>query len=297
MGPSRDGVADDATVGRIRSLAVPPAWKDVWICPDPHGHIHATVRTPRPQAVPLPLAMARGGDENKYDRLLEFGGARCPPSASASSGTWRGAACRARGAGHVLRLLEKTLIPRGQRGYARANRSFGLTTLDNRHVRVRGHRIHFRFRGKSGKVHEFGIEDAGLSRIVKRCRDIPGQGLFQYRDGRGRRRGVGSGDVNAYLAEVSGRDFTAKDFRTWAGSVRAWWALAARPAPQSNAQGRRAVNEAIGEVARRLGNTPTICRKSYVHPAVVESYSRAGYAVAGAGWPPPHVSNRPRPRC
>ena len=276
-GPSGRPIHDAATLGRIRALAVPPAWTKVWICPDPHGHIQATGRDAkgRKQYRYHPRWRA-ARDETKYDRLLEFGRALPAIRQRVERDLARRGLPREKVLATVLRLLEKTLIRVGNEEYARANRSFGLTTLDNRHVRVRGHRIHFRFRGKSGKVHEFGIEDAGLSRIVRRCRDIPGQDLFQYRDGRGRRRSVGSGDVNAYLAEVSGRDFTAKDFRTWAGSVRAWWALAARPAPQSNAQGRRAVNEAIGEVARRLGNTPTICRKSYVHPAVVESYLEGG---------------------
>jgi DNA topoisomerase I len=277
IGPSGLPVSDAATLGRIRSLAVPPAWRDVWICPDGHGHIQATGRDAKGRKQYRYHARWRAvRDETKYDRLLEFGRALPGIRSRVQRDLERRGLPREKVLATVLRLLEKTLIRVGNEEYARANRSFGLTTLDNRHVRVRGPRIHFRFRGKSGKVHEFGIEDAGLSRIVKRCQDLPGQDLFQYRDARGRRRGVGSGDVNAYLAEVSGRDFTAKDFRTWAGSVRAWWALAARPAPQSKAQGRRAVNEAISEVARRLGNTPAVCRKAYVHPAVVESYLEGG---------------------
>ena len=272
--PSGRPLSETATLQRIRALAVPPAWTDVWICPDPRGHIQATGRDKRGRKQYRYHARWREvRDETKYDRLLEFGRALPRIRERVERDLARRGLPREKVLAAVLRLLEKTLIRVGNDEYVRANRSFGLTTLNSRHVRVRGPRIHFRFRGKSGKVHEFGIADAGLSRIVKRCQDLPGQELFQYQeDGHGRRRGVGSGDVNAYLADVSGRDFTAKDFRTWAGSVRAWWALAAQPAPQSRAHGRRAVNDAIGEVARRLGNTPTTCRKAYVHPAVVESY-------------------------
>jgi DNA topoisomerase-1 len=266
-------LADPAALARIRSLAVPPAWKDVWISPDPRGHIQATGRDAkgRKQYRYHPRWSATRG-ETKYERLLEFGRALPRIRTRVQRDLGRRGLPREKVLATVVRLLEKTLIRVGNEEYARANRSFGLTTLDNRHVKVRGPRIHFRFRGKSGKVHEFGIEDAELSRIVKRCQDLPGQDLFQYEDEAGRRRAIGSGDVNAYLAEASGRDFTAKDFRTWAGSVRAWWALATQPGATSARQGRRTVNEAIQEVARRLGNTPATCRQAYVHPAVVESY-------------------------
>jgi len=273
VGPSGRPLSDERTLARIRSLAVPPAWKDVWICPDPAGHVQATGRDAkgRKQYRYHPR-WHETRDGTKYERLLEFGRALPRIRRRVRQDLGRRGLPREKVLATVVRLLEKTLIRVGNEEYARANRSFGLTTLDNRHVKVRGPRIHFRFRGKSGKVHEFGIEDAELSRIVKRCQDLPGQDLFQYEDPGGRRRAVGSGDVNAYLAEASGRDFTAKDFRTWAGSVRAWWALATRPRAKSARQGRRTVNEAIEEVARRLGNTPTTCRKAYVHPAVVESY-------------------------
>jgi DNA topoisomerase-1 len=245
----------------------------VWICPEPRGHIQATGRDARGRKqYRYHRRWREVRDETKYDRLLEFGRTLPRIRQCVERDLGRRGLPREKVLAAVLRLLEKTLIRVGNEEYARANRSFGLTTLNNRHVHVRGPRIQFRFRGKSGKVHEFGIEDAELSRIVKRCQDLPGQELFQYQDTRGRRRAVRSEDVNAYLAELSGRDLTAKDFRTWAGSVRAWWALAAQPAPQSRAHGRRVVNDAIGEVARRLGNTPATCRKAYVHPAVVQSY-------------------------
>ena len=264
---------DARVLSRIRALAIPPAWKDVWICPDPRGHIQATGRDARGRKQYRYHPRWREvRDETKYSRLLEFGCALPAIRARVDRDLARRGLPREKVLATVLRLLEKTLIRVGNEEYARANRSFGLTTLTDRHVKVRGGRIHFRFRGKSGKVHEFGIEDRGLSAIVKRIQDLPGQELFQYVDARGRRRSVGSGDVNAYLREVSGHDFTAKDFRTWAGTVRASFALAALPPPASQRQGKRLVKDAIGEVARRLGNTPAICRKSYVHPAVVESY-------------------------
>jgi len=272
--PSGGPLTDARAIARIRSLAVPPAWTDVWICPDPRGHIQATGRDAKGRKqYRYHRRWRETRDETKYDRLLEFGRALPRIRGRVQRDLGRPGLPREKLLATVVRLLEKTLIRVGNEEYARANRSFGLTTLTNRHVKVRGPRIHFQFRGKSGKVHEFGIEDAEMSRIVKRCQDLPGQDLFQYEDARGRRHAVGSGDVNAYLAKASGGDFTAKDFRTWAGSVRAWWALADAAAPASSARGRRlAVKHAIDEVARRLGNTPTICRKAYVHPAVVESY-------------------------
>ena len=280
--PSGRPLNDGRALARIRSLAVPPAWTDVWICPDPRGHIQATGRDAKGRKQYRYHARWRvARDETKYDRLLDFGRALPRIRQRVRRDLGRRGLPREKVLATVLRLLEKTLIRVGNEEYARANRSFGLTTLNNRHVKVRGPRIHFRFRGKSGMVHEFGIEDAELSRIVKRCQDLPGQELFQYEDGHGRRRGVGSGDVNAYLAEAAGRDFTAKDFRTWAGSVRAWWALAAQPPPGTARQGRRAVNEAIEDVARRLGNTPAICRKAYVHPAVAETYLDGGLRSRG----------------
>jgi DNA topoisomerase-1 len=266
-------LGDARALARIRSLAIPPAWTDVWICPDPRGHIQATGRDAKGRKQYRYHPRWRSvRDETKYSRLLEFGCALPEIRARVERDLARRGLPREKVLATVLRLLEKTLIRVGNEEYARANRSFGLTTLTGRHVKVRGRRIHFRFRGKSGKVHQFGIEDRELSRVVKRIQELPGQELFQYVDAQGRRRSVGSGDVNAYLREASGRDFTAKDFRTWAGTVRASFALAALPAPTSQRHGQRSVKDAIGEVARRLGNTPAICRKSYVHPAVVDSY-------------------------
>jgi DNA topoisomerase-1 len=271
--PSGRPLTDARARARVRSLAVPPAWTDVWICPDARGHIQATGRDAKGRKQYRYHPRWREvRDETKYGRLREFGAALPRIRGQVERDLAGRGLSREKVLATVLRLLEKTLIRVGNEEYARANRSFGLTTLTDGHVKVRGPRIHFRFRGKSGKVHEFGIEDRELSRIVKRCQELPGQELFQYVDAGGRRRAVGSGDVNAYLREAAGSDFTAKDFRTWAGSVRALHALAALPPPQSQRHGRQAVKDVICEVSRRLGNTPAICRKSYVHPAVVDSY-------------------------
>src|SRR2546426_960799 len=179
-----------------------------------------------------------------------------------------------------IRLLEITLIRVGNEEYARDNASFGLTMLRRRHVAVSGEKVRFRFRGKSGKEHAFGIRDRRLSRIVKRCQELPGQELFRYVDDRGRKRGVGSADVNAYLRAVSGRDFTAKDFRTWAGTVRAAYALSALEPFSSIRQAKRNLARAVESVAARLGNTPAICRRCYIHPVVVDAY--LGRKLAGA---------------
>jgi DNA topoisomerase-1 len=172
----------------------------------------------------------------------------------------------------VVRLLEATLIRVGNEEYARANGSFGLTTLRGRHAAVSGATVRFRFRGKSGKVHEIGVQDRALSRIVRRCQELPGQELFQYLDARGRRRAVTSSDVNAYLRHVTGQQFTAKDFRTWAGTVLAAWALRGSAAARTKAEAKRNIVRAIETVAGRLGNTVAICRKSYVHPVVIGAY-------------------------
>jgi DNA topoisomerase-1 len=172
----------------------------------------------------------------------------------------------------VIKLLETTLIRVGNEEYARDNGSFGLTTFRDRHASVRGSRVQFRFRGKSGKLHEIGVQDRRLSRIVKSCQELPGQELFQYVDGRGRRRAVTSSDVNDYLREVTGQAFTAKDFRTWAGTVLAAWALRELQAVRTKAEAKKNVVRAVERVAGRLGNTVAICRKCYVHPVVFDAY-------------------------
>ena len=266
---------------RIRRLVVPPAWRDVWIGPDPHGHIQAIGRDARGRRQYRYHPRWRQlRDEAKFSRMVAFGRALPAIRArvdAALSGPGLG---REKVLALVVRLLEITLIRVGNEEYARENASFGLTTLRRRHVAVSGEQLRFRFRGKSGKEHALGIRDRRLSRIVKRCQELPGQELFRYVDDRGRKRGVGSADVNAYLRAVSGRDFTAKDFRTWAGTVRAAYALSALEPFSSIRQAKRNLARAVESVAARLGNTPAICRRCYIHPVVVDAY--LGRKLAGA---------------
>src|SRR5206468_7687674 len=219
-------------------------------------------------------------DEAKFSRMVAFGRALPAIRARVDAALSRPGLSREKVLALVVRLLEITLIRVGNEEYARDNASFGLTTLRRRHVAVSGEKLRFRFRGKSGKEHAFGIRDRRLSRIVKRCQELPGQELFRYVDDRGRKRGVGSADVNAYLRAVSGRDFTAKDFRTWAGTVRAAYALNAFEPFSSLRQAKRNLKRAVESVATRLGNTPAICRRCYIHPVVVDAY--LGGALPGA---------------
>ncbi len=266
-------VRDAARMRRIRKLAIPPAWRDVWICASPRGHVQATGRDARGRKQYRYHARWRAvRDGAKYDHVVDF--ARRLPSLRACTARDMRAPglSRRKVVAAVVRLLEATLIRVGNEEYARQNRSFGLTTLRARHASVAGSRLEFRFRGKSARNHVVRVSDPRLGRIVKRCQELPGQALFQYLDERGLRRSVGSSDVNAYLREATQSDFTAKDFRTWAGTVLAARALAEMPPARSRRQGARSVARAIESVATRLGNTPAICRRCYVHPAVIEAY-------------------------
>ncbi len=268
-------VRDETTLARIRRLAVPPAWTDVWICPSPDGHIQATGRDARGRKQYRYHTRWRSvRDETKYDRMIAFAkllpGIRRRVDADLS----RPGLPREKVLATIVKLLEATLIRVGNDEYARQNRSYGLTTLKDRHVGFTsgGRKAVFRFRGKSGKQHEIELDDPRLARIVKRCRDIPGQELFQYLDDEGENRTIGSGDVNEYLREIAGDELTAKDFRTWAGTVLAATALAALEAWKTQRQAKRNIVAAIASVAERLGNTPAVCKRCYVHPAVLESY-------------------------
>jgi DNA topoisomerase I len=273
LDPSGATVRDPETLARIRSLAVPPAWTDVWICPSPHGHIQATGRDARGRKQYRYHPRWREvRDATKYDRMVAFG-LTLPVIRERTERDLQGPGLpRQKVLAAVVMLLEATLIRVGNDEYARQNRSFGLTTMRDRHVDVEGASIEFRFRGKGGREHRVGLRDARLARIVKRCQDLPGQELFQYLDEDGQVQDVDSDDVNRYLREISGQDFTAKDFRTWAGTVAAAWALEELEAFDSQAQAKRNVVRAIERVAAQLGNTPAVCRKSYVHPAVLDAY-------------------------
>ncbi|MGK2851646.1 MAG: DNA topoisomerase IB [Candidatus Limnocylindrales bacterium] len=267
--PVRDGEVLD----RIRALAIPPAWTDVWICPWPNGHIQATGRDAkgRKQYRYHPDWQRRRGVD-KFERMLAFADALPAIRKRCEADLSRPGSPREKVLAAVVRLLELTLIRVGNDEYVRLNRSFGLTTLRDRHATVDGSAITFRFRGKSGQHHEVGLRDRRLARIVRRCQELPGQELFQYTDEAGEVRDISSDDVNDYLREASGGPFTAKDFRTWAGTVLAYRALRALQ-PADTAHGaKQVVVEAIRETADRLGNTPAVARGSYVHPAVLEAY-------------------------
>ena len=257
----------------IRRLAIPPAWTDVWICSSRNGHLQATGRDARgrKQYRYHPRWRAQR-DEAKYDRMLAFGKALPRIRRRVASDLHRPGLPRERVLAAVVRLLERTGVRVGNEEYARDNRSFGLTTLRDRHARVGSKRIRFRFRAKGGKAGEVEVSDARLARIVGRCQDLPGQELFAYMDEAGEVRSVGSSDVNDYVREISGHDFTAKDFRTWAATVRAARALAGRGPARSEARARSNVARAIEEVAEWLGNTPAVARKSYVDPSVIDAY-------------------------
>jgi DNA topoisomerase I len=264
---------DRSALDRIRSLAIPPAWTDVWICANALGHLQATGRDARSRKQHrYHPRWRRVRDEAKFDRILEFAAALPALRARIAKDMSGTALSRARVVAAVVQLLEKTLIRVGNDEYARDNRSFGLTTMHGGHAKVSGSTIRFRFRGKSRKFHDVSFSDARLARIVRRCQELPGRELFQYLDEDGRVQDIGSADVNDYLRAVTGRDFTAKDFRTWLGTVLAAQALQELAAFTSESHARRNVLAAIDAVAGILGNTRSVCRKCYVHPAILDAY-------------------------
>ena len=266
-------VRDIDTLKRIRSLAIPPAWTNVWICLHSNGHLQATGRDARGRKQYRYHPRWREvRDEAKYNKLLIFTQVLPQLRARVEEDLKRPGLQRERVLAAIVRLMELTFFRVGNSEYAKANESFGLTTLRDRHVAIEGSRIHISFRGKSGKHHETDINDRRLARIVKSCRDLPGYELFQYMDAEGQRHTVGSAEVNEYLREITGEEITAKDFRTWAGTQLAAEALREFEAFDSEAERKRAVVRAVEKVAKHLGNTPTICRRCYIHPAVLEGY-------------------------
>ena len=271
-------VKQEATLKRIRSLAIPPAWIDVWICADAHGHLQATGRDARGRKQYRYHPRWRElRDAGKFERMLEFAEVLPAVRRRVAQDLSLPGLPRRKVLAALVRLLESTSLRVGNERYAEANDSFGLTTLRNRHVKVAGPRIEFEFRGKSGKFHRASVEDPRLARIVRHCRELPGQTLFEYLGDDGKSQAVGSADVNEYLKEISGADITAKDFRTWAGTVFVANELARREEPV----GPSHMVAAVREAARRLGNTPAICRKSYVHPRVLdpETWKRRRHAA------------------
>jgi DNA topoisomerase I len=270
-------VRDKRVLARIRSLAVPPAYTDVWICPRSNGHIQATGRDAkgRKQYRYHPdFRQAR--EANKFSRIMAFADALPGIRQRVDADMRRPGLPREKVLATVVHLLETTLIRVGNDDYARTNKSYGLTTLRDPHVRIEGAALSFRFKGKSGKTWDVSLKDRRVARIVKACQDLPGQELFQYLDDDGTQRDVTSSDVNAYLREITGEDFTAKDFRTWAGTVLAALALREFESFDSEAGAKRNIRAAIESVAGRLGNTPTICRKCYIHPQVLDCYLEGG---------------------
>jgi DNA topoisomerase-1 len=272
-GPDGRLIRDGETLTRIRSLAVPPAWSDVWICCDPSGHVQATGRDAKGRKQYRYHPRWREvRDGNKYERMIAFGRALPRIRTQVEKDLARSGLPREKILATVVRLLEVTLIRVGNEAYAKQNDSFGLATMRDRHVRVNGSALRFQFRGKSGIVHAVDLEDRRLARIVRQSRDLPGFELFQYVDATGERRTIDATDVNAYLKSIAGDEFTAKDFRTWAGTVLAARALCEVAAFDSQAQAKRNVLRAVESVAKRLGNTKAICRKCYIHPEVVHAY-------------------------
>jgi len=271
--PTGNLVQEPEVLGRIKSLTIPPAWTEVWICPDPAGHVQATGRDARGRKQHLYHPHWRQiRNETKYSQMFSF--ARKLPAIRqrVQQDMKLKGLPRNKVLATVVRLLEVSLIRVGNDEYARENDSFGLTTMRDRHVQVRGETLLFHFRGKSGVWHDVDIRDRRLATIVKSCQDLPGQELFQFVDENGKRQDVHSEDVNDYLREISGEDFTAKDFRTWAGTVLGAMALQEFEQFDSRTQAKKNIVKAIESVARRLGNTPSVCRKCYVHPDILNSY-------------------------
>ena len=279
----REGVAirDESELHRIRRLAIPPAWTDVWISPSPIGHIQATGRDARGRKQYRYHERWREvRDEAKYERLGDFAKALPRIRARVDADLARPGIPRELVLATAVRILEETFMRVGNVEYARANGSFGLTTLRSKHVDVEGSRVVFRFRGKSGKDHEVDMRDARLARVVARLEQLPGQELFKYRDDAGELRPIGSDDVNAYLREISGDEVTAKDFRTWAGTVLAARALAEVGPARNERIARKRIVQAIDVVSSRLGNTRAVCRKCYVHPLVLDAYTAGSLPAA-----------------
>ncbi|MGY2047331.1 DNA topoisomerase IB [Methylobacterium sp. JK268] len=278
--PQGRPVREAAVLKRIRGLAIPPAYTDVWICRHANGHIQATGRDDRGRKQYRYHPQFREAREStKFAHMMAFAEALPGLRAKVREHMALRGLPREKVLATVVYLLETTLIRVGNDDYARANRSYGLTTLRDPHVSIEGAELKFRFKGKSGKVWQLSVRDRRVAKIVKDCQDLPGQDLFQYIDADGVQRDVTSADVNAYLREISGRDITAKDFRTWSGTVLAALALREFEAFDTQAVAKRNVRQAIERVAERLGNTPTICRKCYVHPEVLGCYLEGAFLL------------------
>lgn len=266
-------IRDETRILRLNRLAIPPAYSDVWICPSPNGHLQATGRDERGRKqYRYHERWREERDENKDQKMVIFAEALPKIRRRINKDLKRRGLPRAKVLATVVQLLERTFIRIGNEEYAKENKSFGLTTMRNRHVEVKGANVRFRFRGKSGKEHDIDTDDRRVAKVIRKLQELPGQEVFQYLDEEGDRHDVTSDDVNEYLQEITGEEFTAKDFRTWAGTVMTAMALKAQVVFENKSQAKQNVKAAIGAVAKMLGNTPAVCRKCYVHPAVLETY-------------------------
>ena len=274
-------IRDETRILRIDRLAIPPAYKKVWICPSPNGHIQATARDDRGRKQYRYHERWREiRDDNKYEKMVVFGKALPKIRRRVKRDLGLPGLQRNKVLATIVQLLERTFIRIGNEEYAKENKSFGLTTMRNRHVDVSGSTMRFRFRGKSGVDHEIEVSDQRVAKIIRKLQDLPGQDIFQYVDDEGERRNITSQDVNEYLQEISGEEFTAKDFRTWAGTVLAAMALSSIGPYETKSEAKKNIKIAISAVSKILGNTPAVCRKCYVHPVVLEGYL-SGAAVEG----------------
>lgn len=283
--PQGERIRDEAEIQRINALAIPPAYSDVWICPDPQGHLQAIGRDARGRKQYRYHPRWREvRDSNKYERMLDFGKALPALRRQVEQHLGLRSLCRDKVMATVVGLLDSTLIRVGNPRYAKQNKSFGLTTLRNRHVEVGTSAMRFHFRGKGGIEHRVKLNHPRLTRAVRRCMELPGQQLFQYLDDDGQRRDVTSADVNAYLQEHAGNDFSAKDYRTWAGSAQALHLLR-ELSPGTPNEAKSQVVEVTKQVAHLLGNTPAICRKCYIHPGVIQAFLDGSLAKLRASRP------------
>ena len=273
VGPDGRVVRDRAQLRRFRALVIPPAWTEVWICADPDGHLQVTARDARGRKqYRYHPSFREQRDETKFERMMALSDVLPRLRERVERDIALPGLPRPKVMATVVWLLERTLIRIGTHEYAKANKSYGLTTLRRRHVRVEGSRLRFEFRGKSGVAHAVSLTDRRIARIVQQCRELPGQELFQYVDDDGGRQSVQAEDVNAYLREAAGQDVTAKDFRTWAGTMITAETLRAMGAAATKKEAERNVRLAVDQTAARLGNTRTVCRKYYIHPALIDAY-------------------------
>ena len=273
VGVKGEKISDEKTLARIKSLVIPPAWKNVWICPFQNGHIQATGLDEKGRKqYRYHQRWRQVRDETKYARMMAFGAALPKIRQRVDADLKKSGLPREKVLAAIVRLMEKTTIRVGNQEYARTNKSYGLTTMKNRHVKIEGAHLVFKFKGKSGVRHDIDLHDKRLAKIVAQTQELPGQDLFEWVDAEGTPHTISSTDVNEYLQEISGEEFTAKDFRTWTGTVLAALALREMQEFDSQTQAKKNVVAAIERVAKRLGNTPAVCRKCYVHPVVMNCY-------------------------